>query len=151
MPPNGPDYHHLHHHHHHLLHHHRFRLTSLTSVSLDSSFQEPPLYKDSSHVRLEGSRGVEIVDLRRRWRDFILAMKMSLKKSRSQVTRIYLIPARGDLRSVIILHVQCRFVCIWTLSPNLQLEIELLIATWRLLLSNEQRLEQQHSATCTRG
>ena len=29
--------------------------------------QEPPLYKDSSHVRLEGSRGVEIVDLRRRW------------------------------------------------------------------------------------
>lgn len=28
--------------------------------------KEPPLYKDSSHVRLEGSRGVEIVDLRRR-------------------------------------------------------------------------------------
>ena len=44
-----------------------FQLQLTINSTLDFFLtQEPPLYKDSSHVRLESTRGVEVVDLRRR-------------------------------------------------------------------------------------
>jgi len=107
--------------------------------------KEPPLYKDSSHVRLEGSRGVEIVDLRRRWisldtlplpyrewgekapsfcdqsrgeRDGTVCLSLSLSKFLVTVYTLYPIPEsleKGSLTVIVFL----RFFLLWIVERKI--------------------------------